>query len=381
MKNMVEQNIRRNIIVTILLWIYLLTCIIGTTVCIVSMARAWQPENVLGQGLCAMFSLANILGLILLFRWDKNGFWLLGTGVTFIVLVSMFLLAGDIPMIIFGGVVLVLLWSALQIKTGRISVWRRLKSGWDMQRCRHIYQLFTLVEIVLFIIMLTCYGQSLRHKPVSPDPDPIIISDTVGEIQDDAGKNQDNQSGDENNLGKNDKPDNKDRETEIYPEKSPKDERKQEKSPGKSAGPSSEVKPMKNKYSIEDAANYLDTHDVWNKKQMEQYPQLGKLYNMICNSLHDGKPPHFPGELLRKSNRLRELDHQFRAIERLSHESDEGHRMARVELHQLGRDCRDSYISVGTLRTRLKKIEWWIRTFSDRKKDKQNNEKKSDAAK
>lgn len=72
---------QRNVIVTVCLWLTILVNLAMTVGSIVLMYDAKAMEETLGFGLCSMFTFANVLGAILLMRWNKNGIILMAISV------------------------------------------------------------------------------------------------------------------------------------------------------------------------------------------------------------------------------------------------------------------------------------------------------------
>lgn len=168
---------QRNVIITVCLWLAILANLTMTVGFIVTMYDASVMEETLGLGLCSMFTFANILGSILLLRWNKNGLGLIAISVILLSIVYAYVLhLGLISTIPFLAAVF-LLWLILQIRKSGKSAWSQLKSGWDSKHCRHIYQVFAVIELILFILTLIAFG---NHKGKMRNPDPILIShDTI----------------------------------------------------------------------------------------------------------------------------------------------------------------------------------------------------------
>lgn len=86
--------------------------------------------------------------------------------------------------------------------------------------------------------------------------------------------------------------------------KQSKDKTNPEKSPKKSS-------------SIDDAAKYLDTHNVRNVSEMSQYPDLQNLYKLMQQSLYTCRD-RLPSQLVSKSKKLHEISRLLREIEHLA---------------------------------------------------------------
>lgn len=271
---------QRNVIVTIFLWLTIMANIVMTVSYIVEMYATNAIEETLGLGLCSMFTLTNILGVILLLRWNKYGLGLISVSIILLSIVYAYVLnLGPIPIIPFIGVI-VLLCLILQIRKGGKSAWSQLKSGWDSKHCRHIYQIFAAIELILFILTLIAFGDN-NGKQLKPEPIPVLCDTIVIEKQ-----NPDHKASIEI-LDKN----------RDIPEKSSKN------------------------YSIDDAARYLDTHKVWKESEMSQYPDLRNLNDLMIRSLHTCRD-RLPYELTSKSKRLHEISILLRKVEHLTINSD-----------------------------------------------------------
>lgn len=114
-----KDSKRRNVIITVFLWLTILANLAMTVGFIVSMYAANAMEEPLGLGLCSMFTFANVLGAILLMRWNKYGLGLTVVSVSLLSIVYAYVLnLGLIPTIPFF-VAIFLLWLILQIKKKR----------------------------------------------------------------------------------------------------------------------------------------------------------------------------------------------------------------------------------------------------------------------
>lgn len=147
------------------LWVSLIVNI-GTIVA--GMSALFDADSVkmaLGLGLSSILALINILGIILLFRWDKIGFN--------IFVVSSFLAAAlnililEIPIIAVAGSLFAILiwWAILQIKKNGVSAWSQLQPGWDIEHCRHLYQLFAVVAVILLAFTIIASVKASDKEP------------------------------------------------------------------------------------------------------------------------------------------------------------------------------------------------------------------------
>lgn len=126
--------------------------------------EAYKTEISLGYGLCSILGVINILGAILLLRWRKPGFYILLASTILCIFVNLFLLKALYVPGIISFVTFVSLWLSLSAETGEyeISTWSQLESGWDYNRNRHIYQLFSIICIALFILTIIAIGKERK---------------------------------------------------------------------------------------------------------------------------------------------------------------------------------------------------------------------------
>ena len=291
---------RRNIILTIVLWVAAVINLAITVGFIVELFNAKSSEMALGFGLCSMFALANILGVILLLRQRKCGFSLLCISAIFLTIIYVFVLQIEIAscIIFFGAIGL--LWLLFQLRHERQSAWSLLQSGWDVKHCRHIYQIFAAVGIVLFIVTLVLFGQNQNIDGSKIKGDVTRTSeghviDSINEPMERQEKEKQN-SKESNGRFRQMVSDNKENESNRRRQESPVE---------------------RETTSIQDAAKYLDTHSVWHYSEMAQYPELKNLNKQIQISLHSGHC-RISGSLCSYSKKLSELRRLLMEFERAS---------------------------------------------------------------
>ena len=302
---MTTDSKQRNVIITGYLWLVILANLTMTIGFIATMYDASVTEETLGLGLCSMFTFANILGAILLLRWNKTGLGLITISAILLSIVYAYVLnLGLIPTIPFFAAAF-LLWLILQMRKRGKSAWSQLKSGWDSKHCRHIYQVFAVIELILFILTLIAFG---NHKGRLRNPDSIQLSrdtiviekqNTLEKISPDLGIVSDS-------LSKTD-PNHENPNKEI-PEK---------KKTIKNDEPSKKSPPKV--YSLEDAARYLDSHDVWRTSEMSQYSEINDLNYQIIRSMREGR---YMISISCPSRKLNEIRFLMKEIDRLARESD-----------------------------------------------------------
>ncbi len=300
-----KDSKRRNVIITVFLWLTILVNLAMTVGFIVSMYAANAMEEPLGLGLCSMFTFANVLGAILLMRWNKYGLGLTVVSIYLLSIVYAYVLnLGLIPTIPFF-VAIFLLWLILQIKKNGKTAWSQLNSGWDSKHCRHIYQVFAVIELILFILTLIAFG---NHKGNLRNPDPILVShDTIVIERQNLHKKD---STDPNTVAdsvKTETTNHKKTEKDI-PERKKTVEHNTQKD-----------KSTQKVYSLKDAAEYLDSHDEWRASEMAQYPQIYDLNYQIIRSMREGR---FMISISCPSKKLNKIRSLMKEIDRLAAGSD-----------------------------------------------------------
>lgn len=161
------------------LWVATISNVYMAIYYAVTMFSAYSPEITLGLGIQAILSIANVLGAILLMRWNKTGFYLflMSSLIVCIVNISVFSIR---PIVTIGSIFAILIWWAiLHIKKNKKTVWSQLEIGWDLKHCRHLYQVFSIICIVCFILMLIAV--SLENNTLSNNSS--FEEDTVGIVE------------------------------------------------------------------------------------------------------------------------------------------------------------------------------------------------------
>lgn len=358
---------QRNVIITVCLWLAILANLAMTVGLIVTMYDASVMEETLGLGLCSMFTVANILGVILLLRWNKNGLGLITISAILLSIVYAYVLhLGLIPTVLFL-VAVFLLWLILQIRKRGKSAWSQLKSGWDSKHCRHIYQIFAVSEIILFILTLIAFGGNKGKQPM-PEPTPVL-EDTIVITKQNPVDNISRDSIPVTDSINVESPDvgqpNKKTEADVA------DQVKQSECKTNSEKSS-------NTYSLDDAARYLDTHNVWNVSEMNKYPDLRHLDEYLRKSLHSCHDM-LPSKLAYKSNRLSEISRLLRELEHLSISNDK-RIMSRLR-SKSHRGISPDNIEPNLIRNSLRETIDEARSYERRKKstgDEPYNSKPSD---
>lgn len=157
MENELKQ---RNGCISFWLWIAIIANIAMVVYYAVTMFSAYSSEAALGLGLCSIFGAVNVLSCILLLRWNKIGFYMMAFSSILAIVVNICVLKmATVAMIgsLFG---ILIWWAILQMKKDGVSAWSQLQSGWDSKHCRHLYQLFGAIGVILFILTMIAFGNA-----------------------------------------------------------------------------------------------------------------------------------------------------------------------------------------------------------------------------
>ena len=141
----------------------------------------------LGFGLLSILATLNVLGSILLMRWNKCGFYLFVVSSILAALVNLGILKLEPYFLITGLVAIIIWWGILQISKDGISAWNLLEDGWDYKHCRHLYQLFGVIIAILLVLTIIAFAGKQGENPyesITPSDDSELIADSVA-VEDD----------------------------------------------------------------------------------------------------------------------------------------------------------------------------------------------------
>jgi len=327
---MADNKNKHNGIVSGCLWIGILGYLSISISYIVTMYGDYTSSTILGLGLCSMLALADTLGVLMLLRWSKNGFYLLVLSAALSVVVNLSVLRlGLLPSLYFL-IVSAIWFIILQLRSGGKSVWSQLKNGWDSKHCRHIYQLFAIVEVILFVLTLLVFGnraESSEGSPIKKDeqvktepqplpPSPIKSTKDVDSTQESSTKTPTH--------------------TKLPPIESEKASQKKFEKPSKESvkenKKAKDDKAKSSSYDLNAAVKYLDTHGVWKESEMSKYDDLKNLNRQLILSLHKGHSL-LPHELCGKSKRLQEIERLLREYGHLRIQSKGYDEQSRIRFH------------------------------------------------
>lgn len=147
-----------------------------------SMFDAYTRSMSLGLGLLSILATLNILGSILLMRWNKLGFYIFLVSSILTSIVNLGVLKTESYFGVSGIFAILIWWGILQIRKDGISTWRLLENGWDYKHCRHLYQLFGAIETVLLVLTIIAFSGNHDANPyesILPPEDSEQIEDSV----------------------------------------------------------------------------------------------------------------------------------------------------------------------------------------------------------
>lgn len=176
MENELKQ---RNGCISFWLWVAIIVNVAMVIYYAVTMFSAYSSEAALGLGLCSIFGAVNVLSAILLLRWNKIGFYMMAVSSILAIVVNICVLKME-PVAMIGSLFAILIWWAiLQMKKDGVSAWSQLQSGWDGKHCRHLYQLFGAIGVVLFVLTMIAFGNAGSSSNDNSDDIVVVADDEV----------------------------------------------------------------------------------------------------------------------------------------------------------------------------------------------------------
>ena len=150
--------------VTWWLWFAIIVNFVVAIIYSVAMFDVADSGLALGSGLLSMLGVLNVLGSILLMRWNKTGFWLFLSSSLLGVVINIGVLNLNPAASLYSLVSILVWWGVLQIRKNGASAWSLMDKGWDYKHCRHLYQVFAGVIILLFVLSLVAFGVANRKS-------------------------------------------------------------------------------------------------------------------------------------------------------------------------------------------------------------------------
>lgn len=146
------------------------------------MFGAYTSSMSLGFGLMSILGIINILGSILLLRWNKCGFYVFIVSSILAAIVNLGILKITPYVAISGVIAIIIWWGILQIKKDGISAWELLENGWDYKHCRHLYQFFGVIVAILLVLTIVAFSGNHEGNPyddILPSDDSELVEDSV----------------------------------------------------------------------------------------------------------------------------------------------------------------------------------------------------------
>lgn len=175
-----ENTKQRHGCVNAWLWLVILVNIILFIFYAYTVFRQSSAMGIWGMGILSSLSLFNVLGSILLLRWNKCGFYLMVIVAVLATCCNLFLLHNS-PVNAVTSLLGVGFWFAiLQIHKDGVSAWSLMDGGLDWKHCRHLYQVFLGVAVV--ILVATAFRVK-GSNPVAETQSEEIASDAEDELE------------------------------------------------------------------------------------------------------------------------------------------------------------------------------------------------------
>lgn len=135
-------------------------------------------------GVLSIFALFKVLGILLMIKWDRYGYYVF----SICSFVSAFIIISLLKQNIVFGITEIAIacftYGVLLTKKDDISAWKYMDDGWDYKHCRHIYQLFGFF-VFLFAVLTCIYVNPQAEETSSKDvevPDSIILARAVEQL-------------------------------------------------------------------------------------------------------------------------------------------------------------------------------------------------------
>lgn len=160
------------------LWLVIAVNLVACGYYAIQMFSMEYNTLVWGFGLTSILALGNVLGAILLMRWNKYGFYLFIACTIINAIINIGILDLGISSGIQGIIAILIWWGILHIKKDGISAWKLMDGGWDYKHCRHLYQLFGIITGILLIATIAASTTNAYTAGVS-DGDSEEVADTA----------------------------------------------------------------------------------------------------------------------------------------------------------------------------------------------------------
>lgn len=179
-----KETKQRHGCVNVWLWLVIVVNLFSCVHNAIQLFERLSSSLVWGSGLLSILALGNVLGAILLMRWNKCGFYLFVACsiITAIINASIFELGAF--SCVLGLVAILIWWGILHIKKDDVSAWKLMDGGWDYKHCRHLYQVFGVVAgclLVATIAVSTTHSDmaSIFDDDFEISEDSLAVEDSV----------------------------------------------------------------------------------------------------------------------------------------------------------------------------------------------------------
>ena len=150
-------NAQRHGCVTTWLWMVIISNLIYSIYYIVLMFSASDYPLITSLGLTSITAILNVLGSILLMKWNKYGFYIFVVSSLLYILTDFAILHINSFTFVSSSFAIIILWSVLQIRKEGVSVWSLLKDGWNYNSNRNLYQIFGTIIGIIIILTIIAY--------------------------------------------------------------------------------------------------------------------------------------------------------------------------------------------------------------------------------
>lgn len=166
--------------INVWLWLVIISNLCLSIYYVITMFECQSTYQVIGSGLMAIFGVCNVLGSILLFRWNKYGFYLFILVAILTAIVNVLLLGKGLLLGLQFVCVILIWFGILQIRKNGFSAWSLMEKGWDYKHCRHLYQVFGIMIGLLCILSFIAVS---RNYKLSSDEYLYQDNDTLSTIE------------------------------------------------------------------------------------------------------------------------------------------------------------------------------------------------------
>lgn len=158
------------------LWLAVISNLCLSIYYAITMFGCQSTYQVIGFGLMSILGVCNVLGSILLFRWNKYGFYIFVMIAILMAVVNVSLLGRNLIVGLQCFCAILIWFGILQIRKNSVSAWSLMEKGWDYKHCRHLYQVFGVIIGLLVILSFIAVSQNYK---LSSDEYAYLDNDTL----------------------------------------------------------------------------------------------------------------------------------------------------------------------------------------------------------